>query len=64
MGQLLEKGLSIQTKDHFMDIFNSNARRILKAPLSQNRTFQVQFHVEDTQCFSAELLNDDHGCGT
>ncbi|XP_019455195.1 PREDICTED: uncharacterized protein LOC109356326 [Lupinus angustifolius] len=41
LGQLLEKGYKISMEDKILKIFNKKGRPILKAPLSNNRTFKI-----------------------
>ncbi|XP_019430927.1 PREDICTED: uncharacterized protein LOC109338201 [Lupinus angustifolius] len=42
IGQLHEKGLTMQLLNGFMTIYDNLNRKILKAPLTRNRTFQVK----------------------
>ncbi|XP_006576006.1 uncharacterized protein [Glycine max] len=47
LGQLLEKGYSMQMKYSQMKIFDSNRRLILKSPLSRNRTFKIGIQIAE-----------------
>ncbi|XP_019435863.1 PREDICTED: uncharacterized protein LOC109342308 [Lupinus angustifolius] len=39
LGQLLEKGFTVNMQDGYLEIFDSTARKILRTQLTQNRTF-------------------------
>ncbi|XP_019465343.1 PREDICTED: uncharacterized protein LOC109363533 [Lupinus angustifolius] len=39
LGQLLEKGFSVNMQERFLEVFDSTKRKIMRAPLTQNRTF-------------------------
>jgi len=41
LGQLLEKGFSMEMKQSHIKIFDSKQRLVLKVPLSKNRTFKT-----------------------
>ncbi|XP_028189031.1 uncharacterized protein LOC114375447 [Glycine soja] len=47
LGQLLEKGYSMQMKYSQMKMFDSNRRLILKSPLSRNRTFKIGIQIAE-----------------
>lgn len=53
LGQLLEKGFSMNLKDNFIDVFDAKGRKVLKAPLCKNRTFQVNLNATEVECFSS-----------
>lgn len=40
-------------------MFDQQGKRMLKIPLAQNRTFQVDLSVTESQCMSAEILDSD-----
>lgn len=44
VGQLLAKGFNMHLENGCLEVFDSDHRRILNVPLSQNQTFQVKIH--------------------
>ena len=42
LGQLLEKGISIQMEDNHMKLFDQSGKLILKSLFSRNRTFKIE----------------------
>ncbi|XP_019451907.1 PREDICTED: uncharacterized protein LOC109354005 [Lupinus angustifolius] len=64
IGQLHEKGLTMQLLNGFMTIYDDHKRKILNAPLTNNRTFQVKLGARNTQCLNATNKNDEtRSCG-
>jgi hypothetical protein len=59
MGQLLEKGFVMHLENNIMEVFDSKKNTILKAPLSQNRTFQVQICSNQLQCLATMKITDE-----
>nr|XP_004514601.1 uncharacterized protein LOC101489282 [Cicer arietinum] len=59
LGQLLEKGYSINMENRQMKMFDSAKRLILKAPLSKNRTFKIEIQISENQCLAAEIRKED-----
>ena len=59
MGQLWEKGFSMNMISGFLEIYDTTKRMILKAPLARNRTFKVSLNTIESQCFFAATLSDD-----
>jgi hypothetical protein len=59
MGQLLEKGFVMHLENNIMEVFDSKKNTILRAPLSQNRTFQVQISANQSQCLSTMKITDE-----
>jgi hypothetical protein len=57
MGQLLEKGFIMHLENNVMEVFDSHKNSILRAPLSQNRTFQVQLPAN--QCLASMKITDE-----
>nr|KYP50124.1 Retrovirus-related Pol polyprotein from transposon TNT 1-94 [Cajanus cajan] len=57
IGQLLQKGYLIDWNDQMLRILDKNGSPILKAPLSNNRTFRVDISVSDYMCFAAAVLD-------
>ncbi|XP_019415271.1 PREDICTED: uncharacterized protein LOC109326848 [Lupinus angustifolius] len=53
LGQLLEKGYNICMKDRMLKIYNEEGNLILKAPLSQNRTFKIGIQLADHKCLKS-----------
>ncbi|XP_004507201.1 uncharacterized protein [Cicer arietinum] len=59
LGQLLEKGYSMNMENGQMKVFDNAKRLILKAPLSKNRTFKIKIHINENQCLAAEIRRED-----
>jgi hypothetical protein len=59
MGQLLEKGFVMHLENNIMEVFDSKKITILRAPLSQNRTFQVQIFANQSQCLATMKITDE-----
>jgi len=59
LGQLLEKGFSMNMNQGFLEIFDAANKMVLKAPMAQNRTFQVNLRTVESQCFSVSMLAND-----
>ncbi|XP_004488403.1 uncharacterized protein [Cicer arietinum] len=57
LGQLLEKGYSMKMEHGEMILFDSSRRLILKAPLSKNRTFKIDIHINVNKCLTTEVRN-------
>jgi hypothetical protein len=55
VGQLVEKGFSMNLKDIMMRVYDPQGVMILKAPLATNRTFQIDMQVAESMCFSATI---------
>jgi calcineurin-like phosphoesterase len=51
--QLLEKGFTMSMKHNCIQVFDTQNRLILKAPLSKNRTFKVNLQASEIRCFSS-----------
>ncbi|CAL0302420.1 unnamed protein product [Lupinus luteus] len=58
LGQLLEKGYSMEMNDGMLRIFDQDKNNILKAPLSSNRTFKIGIQVGDQNCFLSTSEKD------
>lgn len=52
LGQLVEKGYSMNLSNNQMKIYDGNNRLILKAPLSKNRTFKIGIQVLEQKCLN------------
>lgn len=59
IGQLVEKGFKLKCEEGVLELFDQQGKRMLKIPLAQNRTFQVDLSVTESQCMSAEILDSD-----
>ncbi|GAU30874.1 hypothetical protein TSUD_15600 [Trifolium subterraneum] len=59
LGQLIEKGFALSTKDKFIEVHDPNNKLVLKAPLSKNRTFKVNLQASEVQCFSSLITEDE-----
>ncbi|XP_019414559.1 PREDICTED: uncharacterized protein LOC109326317 [Lupinus angustifolius] len=53
LGQLLEKGYNICMKDRMLKIYNEEGNLILKAPLSQNKTFKIGIQLANHKCLKS-----------
>jgi transposase InsO family protein len=58
MGQLVEKGFTMTLGNNEMKVYNGDKKLILCAPLSQSRTFQVQFTASTSHCLASEAIHD------
>ncbi|CAJ2665360.1 unnamed protein product [Trifolium pratense] len=58
LGQLLEKGFIMHMENNIMKVYDSQNNTILRAPLSQNRTFQVTLTANQSQCLATIKIND------
>ncbi|XP_019430380.1 PREDICTED: uncharacterized protein LOC109337785 [Lupinus angustifolius] len=58
LGQLLEKGYSMEMKDGMLRVFDQDKNNILKAPLSSNRTFKIGIQVGDQRCLLSTSERD------
>ena len=54
LGQLLEKGYKMRMEDLMLKVYDKKQSFILKAKMSNNRTFKVNFNVVDVHCMTAE----------
>ena len=54
LGQLLEKGYKTRMEDLMLKVYDKKQRFILKAKMSSNRTFKVNFNVTDVHCITVE----------
>ncbi|GAU23292.1 hypothetical protein TSUD_237460 [Trifolium subterraneum] len=59
LGQLIEKGFALSTKDKSLEVHDPNKKLVLKAPLSKNRTFKVDLQASEVQCFSSLITEDE-----
>ena len=58
LGQLLEKGYTMKLANRELRIYDAKSRLILKAPLSNNRTFKIEINVIDHHCL-ASITNSE-----
>ena len=58
LGQLLEKGYSMQMEDSQMKICDSKRRLILKASLLRNKTFKIGIQIAEFQCLAASISDE------
>ena len=56
IGQLVEKGFKLKCEEGVLELFDQQGKRMLKIPLAQNRTFQVDLSVTESSCMSTEIL--------
>ncbi|GAU44417.1 hypothetical protein TSUD_100640 [Trifolium subterraneum] len=53
LGQLLEKDYTMKLENRELKIYDAKSRLILKAPLSNNRTFKIEINVIDHHCLAS-----------
>ncbi|XP_004514859.1 uncharacterized protein [Cicer arietinum] len=58
LGQLLEKGYSMNMENGKMKMFDSAKMLILKAPLSKNITFKIEIQINENQCLAADIRRE------
>ncbi|XP_019427142.1 PREDICTED: uncharacterized protein LOC109335462 [Lupinus angustifolius] len=58
IGQLLENGFSMSPHQENLEVYDSRNRKVLKALLSTNRTFQVTIGTMKSVCLSTESQLD------
>ncbi|XP_019442233.1 PREDICTED: uncharacterized protein LOC109346948 [Lupinus angustifolius] len=58
LGQLLEKGYTMEMKDGMMKVFDKYKHNILKAPILANRTFKIGIQMSDQRCLQSTLEKD------
>ncbi|KAK2417383.1 putative mitochondrial protein [Trifolium repens] len=59
LGQLIEKGFALSTRDKHIEVHDPNSKLVLQAPLSKNRTFKVNLQASEIQCFSSLITEDE-----
>ncbi|XP_004488901.1 uncharacterized protein [Cicer arietinum] len=59
LGQLLEKGYSMNMENGQMKMFESSKRLVLKTPLSKNITFKMEIQISENQCLATEVRSED-----
>ncbi|XP_019432069.1 PREDICTED: uncharacterized protein LOC109339126 [Lupinus angustifolius] len=59
LGQLHEKGFSMELNDGVMSVYDKLKMKILQAPLSNNRTFQIKLGIAESQCLKAETASNE-----
>lgn len=55
LGQLLEKGFMMNTENSCLKVFDKEKRLIIKANLSQNRTFKIGVCVMKHECLATSV---------
>jgi len=58
IGQLLEKGYKMVLEELRMKVYDCENRLLIKAVLSKNRTFKVEFDVVTQQCLATTVNKD------
>ena len=54
IGQLVEKGYNVDTKNGKLHLSDSEKRLVFKANLTKNRTFQVNMKAAEIKCFAEQ----------
>ena len=52
LGQLLEKGFVMRMEDNCLKVFDKDQKLVIKANLSQNRTFRVGMNILKHECLA------------
>lgn len=55
LGQLVEKGYSMNMKGNYMEVFDSKEKVVLKVSISRNITFKVGVNSIDKKCLIAQV---------
>ncbi|WVZ02284.1 hypothetical protein V8G54_023090 [Vigna mungo] len=58
LGQLLEKGYTMNLQKRNIEVYDEKQRLIIKAPLARNRTFKINLNAVEVQCLAAEGTNE------
>ncbi|MCH92597.1 retrovirus-related pol polyprotein from transposon TNT 1-94, partial [Trifolium medium] len=58
MDQLVENGFTMDLGNNQMKVYNAENKLILSVPLSQSRTFQVQFTASASHCLARKAIHD------
>ncbi|GAU51495.1 hypothetical protein TSUD_413780, partial [Trifolium subterraneum] len=59
IGQLLEKDYKIIMEHRLLNVFYTKGNLLLKAPMSKNRTFQIELNVMDHKCLMTAYSRDE-----
>lgn len=59
IGKLIEKNYKVLIKDKMVRVLDSDGRLILKAPMSQNRTFKIELNVMKHKCLATAASRDE-----
>ncbi|GAU38503.1 hypothetical protein TSUD_396200 [Trifolium subterraneum] len=59
IGQLIEKNYKVVIEDRLMKLTDANGRLILKAPMSQKRTFKIELDVLEHRCLATSASKDE-----
>ncbi|XP_014491055.1 uncharacterized protein LOC106753714 [Vigna radiata var. radiata] len=59
LGQLLEKGYTMNMNQKHIEVFDDRRRLVLKAPLVRNRTFKVKLSATTFQCLSSTNTEEE-----
>ena len=57
--QLVENNYKVSIKDKMMRVVDANRRIILKAPMSQNKTFKIEFNMMEHKCLVTASSMDE-----
>lgn len=57
--QLIEKNYNVFIKAKMMRVLDSGARFILKAPMSQNRAFNIELNLMEHKCLENTTIRDE-----
>src|SRR3954463_9149709 len=59
IGQLVEKNYKVSIEDKMMRVVYASGRLILKAPMSQNRTFKIELNMMEHECLATAASRDE-----
>ena len=57
--QLLEKGYTMNMQQKLIEIYDSQQRLVIRAPLSKNKTFKVNLDTTEIQCLAVANVEDE-----
>ena len=58
VGQLLAKGFKMKLERNQMKVYRADGRLIMKAPLTENKTFKVEINIFDHMCLASTAVED------
>ena len=59
LGQLLEKGFSMRTKNKSLNIYDGNHHLMIKSSLIANRIFKIKMDMAEFHCMTAATTPKD-----
>lgn len=59
IGQMIEKNYKVLIKDKMMVVIDSCGRLVLKAPMSRNKIFNIEFNAMKHKCLEIAPSRDE-----